>query len=330
MNGEFLEFSNWVGLANSGTQVVGIRSEGSLWNVYSWDRTIPWTPTNLSIIPRPERIGSDADWKSVAAGNDHFLALKMNGTLWGWGNNKAGQIGHGVKEFTNGPVRIGIESDWIATFASFNSSIGIKSDGSVWKWGWLHFGPNGFARWKGGPHPDPIRWTMADGTDWLVLAGEPRFNLVLRQNGTLWAAGTFPQNLFDLHFDREVPHDFSRIGQDTDWADLAGSSQSLVAIKNDGTLIQNDVDASSILWSGNVREPSKYSDWIAVGVAGWKQAAALAADGTLSVWGEPYGARRLLGPTRKPLWSINILAQSNSSRNTETDRAAESDGDRTN
>lgn len=330
MGGVLLGFSNWVGLANSDSQVVGIQSDGSLWKVFSQDRTVPWNdPANLSVIPRPERIGSDANWKSVAAGNGRFLALKKNGTLWGWGNNQD-KISPGGKEFTNGPVRISAESDWDAAFVSFNSFIGIKSDGSVWKWGWVHRGPNGWGLWKGGPLPDPVRWNLADGTDWLVLTGEPRFNLVLRQNGTLWVAGNFPQNLFDLHFDREVPHDFSRIGQDTDWADLAGSSQSLVAIKNDGTLIQNDVDASSILWSGNVREPSKYSDWIAVGVAGWKQAAALAADGTVSVWGEPYGARRLVGPTRKPLWSINILAQSNSSRNTETDRAAESDGDRTN
>ena len=312
VDGVFLGPSDWVYLANSYSQVVGIQSDGSLWKVFSWDRPVPmWNLRNLSVIPQPQRIGGDSDWKTVAAGHGHFLALKKDGTLWGWGNNGDGQIGPGEKEFTNGPVRIGVESDWLATFASGNVSIGIKGDGSVWKWGRLDLGPNGWAGWKQGPHPDPVRWNWVDGTAWLALTGEPRFDLALRQDGTFWAAGYLPQYLFGKHFDHGFSPQFLRIGRSSDWADLAGSYRSLVATKKDSTLVLSDVDAGSVFWPGHLRKPSKYSDWIAVGVCAWEQDVALAADGTLCVWGDPFRVKGLLGPTRKPLWSINILAAPN-------------------
>lgn len=316
MEGTFVGSSNWVNLAGSGREVYGIQSDGSLWKVFSNDLTVRWhDPANLSAMPQPERIGSELDWKTVASGTRHFLALKANGTIWGWGDNEGGQIGPGGKEFTNGLVRIGVESDWLAVFASGDASVGVKSDGSVWKWGWLHVGPNRWEKWKQGPHPDPVRWNLAEGTGWLALTGETRFDLALHQNGTLWASGNLPQNLFGQHFDREVPLQFSRIGKDSDWANVAGSWNSLAAIKKDGTLFLNDVNPGPVFWRGHLRKPSKFSDWIAV-ETGAALDMALAADGTLSAWGEPFNTQRLFGPTRKPLWSVNILAQSNSPGNT--------------
>ena len=38
---------------------------------------------------------------AIAAGNDHSLALKSDGTVWAWGNNSYGQLGVGS---TTSPV----------------------------------------------------------------------------------------------------------------------------------------------------------------------------------------------------------------------------------
>ena len=34
---------------------------------------------------RPTRVGGDSDWASVAAADEHTLAVKRDGTLWAWG-----------------------------------------------------------------------------------------------------------------------------------------------------------------------------------------------------------------------------------------------------
>ncbi len=33
------------------------------------------------------------NWKSIAGGGNHTIALKTDGTLWSWGSNTSGQLG---------------------------------------------------------------------------------------------------------------------------------------------------------------------------------------------------------------------------------------------
>ncbi|MFC7671399.1 RCC1-like domain-containing protein [Hymenobacter humi] len=37
------------------------------------------------------QLGTATTWQSVSAGRDHSLAVRTDGTLWGWGNNNYGQ-----------------------------------------------------------------------------------------------------------------------------------------------------------------------------------------------------------------------------------------------
>jgi len=45
------------------------------------------TVHNRPALTCPDR--TDTDWVSVAAGTDHTVALRSNGTLWAWGRNQA-------------------------------------------------------------------------------------------------------------------------------------------------------------------------------------------------------------------------------------------------
>ena len=65
------------------------------------------------------------------------------------------------------------------------------------------------------------------------------------------------------------------------------------------------------------KRPSKYADWLAA-TEGYGGAWALAKDGTLSCWNEfnwqAYSTglgKIILGPTRRPVFSVNILEQQN-------------------
>ena len=61
---------------------------------------------------------------TIAAGANHSLALKSDGTVIGWGNNSGGQ--------TNVPVGL---SNVVAIAAGSYSSLALRSDGTVVQWG---------------------------------------------------------------------------------------------------------------------------------------------------------------------------------------------------
>src|SRR5262249_23514164 len=74
-------------------------------------------------------------WKQVSAGNGYSLAIKTDGTLWGWGGNNHGQLGNGTTVSQNVPVQIGGANDWKQVAASFGHSVAIKTGGTLWAWG---------------------------------------------------------------------------------------------------------------------------------------------------------------------------------------------------
>jgi hypothetical protein len=65
-----------------------------------------------SLVLRPFELGSRSRFGlRFAAGSGHTVALRENGTLWGWGDNLNGQLGSGTFDFTNAPQWIGTNVD---------------------------------------------------------------------------------------------------------------------------------------------------------------------------------------------------------------------------
>ena len=64
----------------------------------------------------------------IAAGDIHSLALKSDGTIAGWGDNRHGQAT---------PPE---EKDFIAIAAGDLHSLGLKSDGTIVGWGYNFYG----------------------------------------------------------------------------------------------------------------------------------------------------------------------------------------------
>jgi len=82
--------------------------------------------------------------KAIAAGSIHSLALKIDGTVWGWGRNENGQVGDGTTVLNiNLPVQASGLTEVIAIAARYNHSLALKSDGNVWAWGYNYYGQLG-------------------------------------------------------------------------------------------------------------------------------------------------------------------------------------------
>jgi alpha-tubulin suppressor-like RCC1 family protein len=72
---------------------------------------------------------------AIAAGDEHAVALKSDGTVWTWGSNSNGQLGNGTTTATVAPVQVTGLSGGVAIAAGRNDSAVMKSDNTFWAWG---------------------------------------------------------------------------------------------------------------------------------------------------------------------------------------------------
>jgi alpha-tubulin suppressor-like RCC1 family protein len=89
-------------------------------------------PVGISWIGAPDRIGSETNWSQISTSFGHNLALKNDGSLWGWGDNGQGQLGDGTTNDMSVPTMIGTDRDWRAISADNQCSFALKSNGTLW------------------------------------------------------------------------------------------------------------------------------------------------------------------------------------------------------
>jgi len=87
----------------------------------------------------PVLIRPDLTFAAVSAGDQHSLAIDINGGLWAWGYNNRYQLGDGTTMNRNTPVRIEAESgqgiNFVSACAGYRHSIAADADGNWWVWG---------------------------------------------------------------------------------------------------------------------------------------------------------------------------------------------------
>jgi alpha-tubulin suppressor-like RCC1 family protein len=110
------------------------------------DRTTPVQVQNLSGV------------KAIAAGQNHSLALKEDGTVFAWGHNLYGQAGDGTSGTDRTtPVQVQNLSGVKAIAAGGSHSLALKTDGTVFAWGHNAFGQLGNGTFGGDtPNPTPV------------------------------------------------------------------------------------------------------------------------------------------------------------------------------
>ena len=119
--------------------------------VYAWGHNpagqIGPETIRQQLTPTPVKIDSSTtsqNIKALAAGGNHVVAMKFDGTLWAWGDNGRGQLGDGKLTFRQEPVTISVLSAPVNVFAgayhliskaaaSALSSSALSFWGSNWK-----------------------------------------------------------------------------------------------------------------------------------------------------------------------------------------------------
>ena len=92
----------------------------------------------------PVQIPGTTWTQKISSNGNVTLAIKSDGTLWGWGRNSdAGQLGINDRTNYSSPVQVpGNTWDRIA-IGNYFQSFGIKTDGTLWSWGHNRYGSLG-------------------------------------------------------------------------------------------------------------------------------------------------------------------------------------------
>lgn len=151
------------------------------------------------------RTGAATDLTNVidiASAGDHTLAVRADGTVWGWGTNARGQIGNGTTtdalyatQVLTGPgiPLTGVESVASSAdcFGPTGNSFALKSDGTVWSWGddtdgALGQPSTGNQVYAGQVYADAVT-PLTNVVQ--ISAASPGSGYAVRADGTAWAWG---------------------------------------------------------------------------------------------------------------------------------------------
>lgn len=242
----------------------------------------------------------------VALGSTHSLALKLDGSVFSWGENANGQLGDGSTSDRNQPVTVQADpatplAGIAAIAAGPGRSLALRRDGSVLAWGLNRGGLLADGTTDDQPLPVPVL-AEAGGAPLsgvnAIAAGEVH-SLALRQDGTLLAWGR--NSLGQLgnpttveRFPVPVLDDAARPVTGI-VAISAGSNHSL-ALRADGTVLSwglnldgqlgDGTDLSSRGFAAPVTDASgRALTGIRAIAAGGDSSYALRADGTVLAWG---------------------------------------------
>ncbi|HNQ88335.1 MAG TPA: protein kinase [Verrucomicrobiota bacterium] len=98
--------SNWVAVCTASEHTLALKRDGTLW---AWGAGNQGEIGDGARLDRfaPVKVNEETDWVWVppTAGNTSF-AMKKDGSLWGWGFNRFGQLGDGTFETRIRPVPV--------------------------------------------------------------------------------------------------------------------------------------------------------------------------------------------------------------------------------
>ena len=218
------------------------------------------------------------------------LALKKDGTLWSWGDNSVGALGHNNQTRYSSPVQVGTDTDWnivnVNKQGTFNNvSHVIKTDNTLWVWGTSYYGQLGL-----GPSPTSYSSPVQLPGEWSTTSLGMDHVGGIKIDGTLW---TWGNGDFGKTGHNNVGTTYSsprQVGTNDNWSVFSAGTYVSGGVKTDGTLWtwgQGTALGHNQSYPVGYSSPKQVgtdSTWATVTISS-STANALKTDGSLWVWG---------------------------------------------
>ena len=262
----------------------------------------------------PAPVEGLADVIGVAAGGEHALAVRRDGSVWGWGSNGSGQLALGKtnRGANSHPLLIPGIQHATAVAARASTSYALLADGTILGWGDRLWRVNGRAVSSETPIPLP---TVRDAV--AIRAGQPSLALLRSGHVAVWGTGLLGDG-------GPAQQDYAAgttvqpvvvVGVDDAVAIAAGASQSAIVRKDGSVGVWGDngngglgLDRPAAGAGSDVRVPTKIAGITnAVDIAMASGSSVVASDGSLRTWGDARlgatgrnGIERVMKPTAVP------------------------------
>ena len=225
----------------------------------------------------------------IAAGLNHAVAVRADGSIWTWGGNAYGQLGDGTTTARNAPLRVLTIAGPAEIAAGGYHTMVLRTDGTVASWGRNDFGQLGDGTTIN--RTTPV--TALGLTGVVAIAGGTWHSMALKSGGTVWDWGYNGDGQLGVGTYQSSNVPLQAIGATGALAIAAGGLHS-VALTADGTVLA--WGGGGIVGDGTDRDalyPSALSfigpvDRIA---AGFNFTLALTRTGTVMGWGSNYSQK---------------------------------------
>lgn len=217
-----------VDIAAGDEHSLALKADGTLWAWGSNEKGQLGLGMSGPGSTKPMQITALAGIVAIAGAGEHSMALKSDGTVFEWGENRADDS---ERRQENTPVRLTGLPAVVAIADGPDYSMAIGEDKSLWMWG---------ANWAGqlgdGSTEDSVYPARVPGLDNVVaVAAGGYHSIVLQADGMVWTTG------FDEHGQLgegadPSGHQFSKVAGLSDIKAIAGGEGHSIALKNDGTL----------------------------------------------------------------------------------------------
>jgi alpha-tubulin suppressor-like RCC1 family protein len=303
--------TDWDKISNGSKNTFAIRNNGTLWgcggNQYGSLGVNSMTQTFSAF----QQITMANDWIRVSASNNFTLALKVNGTIWAWGQNDEYQLGNSPATPDQlFPLQVGTDNDWVEIAAGTSrTAFAIKSDGSIWGWG---SNPSSIIVFGSSTSTVAIPTQVGTDTDWLIMSVGAAHILAQKQDSTLWSWGGGE----GLGFGGTptVTNTPQQISVDK-WISFSTGIGTSYGVKEDGTLWSWGRNSFGQLGDGTTADKlvpvqiGTETNWNDIKSRGSQSVMATKTDGTVWYWGgtnyygeygngSSYGTTYIMTPTQ--------------------------------
>lgn len=286
--------STWKDVAGHQNFSVGIQSDGSLW-AWGVNGAYQLGLNHTTNQTTPTRVGIATDWLILPKGANSLqsLAIKTDGTLWGWGDSNYGEVGIGVTTNVQEPTQVG-SATWKMAATGNIFSVGIQSDGTLWAWGPQRNGRLGDGVISTTKITTPKQ--IDASTDWLHVVVGTGHTLALKGDANtkaLYAWGSNANGQIGNNTQVDLATPTQIVGN---WARIAAAGSTSLAQKSDGSWWAWGSDTSGVFGNGAAlgSAPTQIgtdNNWQSV-LAGnrtsttkWNFSFGIRNDGTLWAWG---------------------------------------------